>query len=107
MLIRSRNNESSDDIDDNDDGDEDDDKDDNDDDDNNNDDNDDDNNNNNNNNNNNDGDRVRQKRDWLGTGQLGFDSRRQQRPRSSPIIPTVQPTACLSSTVDRRALSCR
>jgi hypothetical protein len=63
MLIRSRNDESSDDIDDNDDGNEDvDDKDDD-----------------------SDGDKVRQKRDWLGTGQLGFDSRRQQRPCSSPL----------------------
>jgi hypothetical protein len=61
MIIRSRNDESSDDTDDDDKGDDDDggggDDD--------------------------DGDKVRQKCDWLGTGQLGLDSRREQRPLSS------------------------
>jgi len=81
MLIKSRNDESSDDIDDNDDDDDNNNNDDDDDDNNNNDDDDD--NNNNDDDDDNDGDKVRKKRDWLGTGQLSFDSRRQQRPLSS------------------------
>jgi len=106
MLIRRRNDESCDDIDDNDDGNEDVDDDDNNNDDDDDNDNDNDNNKNNNNNNNDDdddkdGDEVRQKRDWLGTGQLVFDSRRQQRPRSSPShLRSSQPPVSATLLID-------